>query len=636
MVQYIDNNNKSYTAYWSEYAEGIIQSLDLKKVSPKEYHGACPCCGGKDRFWISDFHGEVRVNCRKCEDFSGITKVLRDQGLLPKFEPQKREDFSQVPKFQVEDIHPYLSLKRIKQHGAKIDNGKLKIPVINKDGDIKGYQYIDGQGQKKFNTGLQYKGCFHVVGGVIKDKAYIAEGFATAASIYEATSVPCVHALNAGNVVNVVSELKSVKPETEFTIAGDNDEAGLKACNKAKEEHGIEFVVPKSEGLDWNDVWVARGKDFLIKALRPQSILDEVIFPNQAVTQTSLNYIVKGWLSENSMSIVYGASNVGKSFFCMDMAYHIAAKQSWMGNKVRGGAVLYLQTEGGQAFNARLIALRNKYSDFEDVNLAVRAAPINLFNNEDDMAKVKSLIEVIGKKYEPVKVLIVDTISRATQGQLDENSNSDFARFLTNLDILRAETGIHVMLVGHSGKDPSKGLRGSSAQKAGTDTEIEITNNEDVGMRTATTTKQRDMETGKTISFLLSREVLGIDEDGDDITTCTIREPTEDEVKEAKRPKLSGKNQVLFKQAFYQLRGEGVGEKNPSGVGWPKGGTYWCIENKKIKEHFLGKLGSHANSGTAYTQTFNSLVKIGHIAINDNKIWFCDKEGRHEESSSPF
>ena len=53
------------------------------------------------------------------------------------------------------------------------------------------------------------------------------------------------------------------------------------------------------------------------------------------------------------------------------------------------------------------------------------------------MAKVKSLIEVIGKKYEPVKVLIVDTISRATQGQLDENSNSDFARFLTNLDLLR-------------------------------------------------------------------------------------------------------------------------------------------------------------------------------------------------------
>ena len=140
----------------------------------------------------------------------------------------------------------------------------------------------------------------------------------------------------------------------------------------------------------------------------------------------------------------------------------------------------------------------------------------------------------------------------------------------------------------------------------------------------------------KTISFLLSREVLGQDEDGDDITTCTIREPTEDEIKEAKRPKLSGKNQLLFKEAFYQLRGEGVGGKNPSGAGWPTGGTYWCIDNEKIKDHFLGKLGSHANSGTAYTQTFNSMVKIGHIAINEGKIWFCDKEGRHEESSSPF
>ena len=126
----------------------------------------------------------------------------------------------------------------------------------------------------------------------------------------------------------------------------------------------------------------------------------------------------------------------------------------------------------------------------------------------------------------------MDTISRATQGQLDENSNSDFARFLTNLDLLRSETGIHVMLVGHSGKDPTKGLRGSSAQRAGTDTEIEITNNEDMGMRPVTT-KQRDMETGKTISFLLSREVLGKMRM---VMTLqlTIREPTEDDKKRLK------------------------------------------------------------------------------------------------------
>ena len=252
------------------------------------------------------------------------------------------------------------------------------------------------------------------------------------------------------------------------------------------------------------------------------------------------------------------------------------------------------------------------------------------------MAKVKSLIEVIGKKYEPVKVLIVDTISRATQGQLDENSNSDFAKFLTNLDILRSETGIHVMLVGHSGKDPSKGLRGSSAQKAGTDTEIEITNNEEIGLRTAKTTKQRDMEIGKTINFLLSREVLGQDEDGDDITTCTIREPTEEELKEAKREKISGPNQVMFKEVFYQLRGENIGGKNPSGAGWPKGGSYWCIESETLKDHFKGKLPDHANSSSAYNQTVKSMVKKGHIAINEGKIWFCDKEGKYTEPNNPF
>ena len=162
MVQYLDNNNKSYTAYWSEYAEGIIRALELKKVSPKEYHGPCPCCGGKDRFWINEFHGEIRVNCRQCEDYAGITRVLRDQGLLPKFEPQRKEDFSKVPKF--DDVHPYLSLKKIKQHGAKIDNGRLKIPVIDKNGDIKGYQYIDGQGQKSLTLVCNTKDVFMWLG----------------------------------------------------------------------------------------------------------------------------------------------------------------------------------------------------------------------------------------------------------------------------------------------------------------------------------------------------------------------------------------------------------------------------------------------------------------------------------------
>ena len=66
-----------------------------------------------------------------------------------------------------------------------------------------------------------------------------------------------------------------------------------------------------------------------------------------------------------------------------------------MGCKVRGGAVLYLATEGGLSFANRLVALREKYPDHENVKLAIRPSPINLFNAAEDIAKVEALIAAI-------------------------------------------------------------------------------------------------------------------------------------------------------------------------------------------------------------------------------------------------
>ena len=630
MLQDIDNKRNISTPYWSDYAAGIIHRLELKKVNEHEYCGGCPNCGGVDRFRINNYNGEIRVNCRKCNDFAQIFKILReDLQLLPEYSSQK----DVINLHQVEEIHPYLTRKRIKLHNAEVDETDLVVPIIDKTGKRQGSQFIDADGNKKFNFGLKFKGCFSVLNGKIKDFAWLCEGFATAAAVTESTGHPAIHCLNAANIIDVIEAFKEVRPEVELIIAGDNDEAGRKVCEKALDQHGIQYVLPDTEGLDWNDVYIARGASFTRKALKPSSVLDEIVMPEDAVIPTQSNYIVKGWLSEDTTSIVFGASNVGKSFFCLDMAYHIGANQDWMGCKVRGGSVLYLQTEGGTAFNTRLVALRNKYPEFKNVKLAVRALPINLFNDEGDIAKIKLLIKEIGKKHGDVKVLCVDTIARATQGQLEENSNSEFSKFLANLDLIRAETGVHIMLVGHTGKDLSKGLRGSYSAVAAAETLIEITLDSGSNIRTAVTTKQRDMELGKSIDFVLTREALGEDEDGDEITTCTIRQPTEEEIKENNKPKISGKNQLLFKQVFYQLRGEGIGKPNPSGAGWPKGQSFWCIDEKTIKDHFKGKLVGAANPTQTYKQAVTALMGAGHIAANEGIIWFLDKDG---SGKNPF
>ena len=129
----------------------------------------------------------------------------------------------------------------------------------------------------------------------------------------------------------------------------------------------------------------------------------------QAVLKS--NYMVKGWLGSQQMSVVYGPSNVGKSFFCLDLSYAVAANAEWQGNRVKGGPVLYLATEGGNAFHNRVVALRMQYGD-KDVPLAIRPSPVNLLDPEADLAELGALCAEIEDEYGPIALIVIDTLSR--------------------------------------------------------------------------------------------------------------------------------------------------------------------------------------------------------------------------------
>jgi len=559
---------------------------------------------------------------------------MRQDGLYPEFNPPKNQDDPKVYDFpEVNDEHPYLARKKIKQHNAIIDGPDLSIPIIDAKGKRVGTQFIDEAGNKKFSYQMPVTGNFSVIGGKITDFAYITEGWATACSVHEATGKPAVFALNAGNIPAVCEALQAAKPNAKLIIAGDNDEAGRKACEKAFDLCGVEHVLPERDGNDFNDVWIARGPDATRKLLQPKDVLDDLVFPNNAVAQLSANYIVKNWLSENSISVIYGASNVGKSFFTLSLAYHVAAGKEFFGNRVKQGSVLYLSTEGGTSFINRLVALGNQLGK-ENVPLAVRPSPINLYDAAEDIAKVEKIIQEMTRRYGKVSLLVIDTLARATAGSFDENNNSEMSKLIAGLDAIRERTGVHILLVHHSGKDSSKGSRGASSLKAACDTEIELSFDDETHVRTARATKQRDMETGAELNFILQPEELGKDEDGDAVTTCVIREASASEIEDIAKPRVKGKNQKLFKQVFYQLRGEGVGYPNPAGAGWPDPRSFWCIADDDLREHFKGKLVGASNPSQTYKQTVEALLGSGVIAVNDGKIWFTDSDGKVKDTFS--
>jgi len=221
-------------------------------------------------------------------------------------------------------------------------------------------------------------------------------------------------------------------------------------------------------------------------------------------------YLAKGLLQKASYAIAYGPPGGGKTFTLLDLAYHIAAGKEWMGHKVHGGPVLYLPFEGGGGLIKRAQALRQKYGD-ADVPFFIAPASFNL----REQTGRKELGAVIADLPEKPVLIVIDTLARALMGG-DENSAQDVGAFNSAVAALIESTGACVLIVHHSGKNQNAGARGSSALLGAIDTELQISDNR------VTASKQRDVEIGAPIGFKLVPVVVGVDSDGDEMTSCVV------------------------------------------------------------------------------------------------------------------
>lgn len=125
--------------------------------------------------------------------------------------------------------HPYLARKRVKPHGAKLYRGLVVIPMINAVGGIVSLQFIAADGGKQFMKDGEKRGCFFAIGEPDNepDGICIGEGFATMATVHEATGLMCVVAFDCGNLKPVAEVWRKKLPRTRIVICADNDQAGI-------------------------------------------------------------------------------------------------------------------------------------------------------------------------------------------------------------------------------------------------------------------------------------------------------------------------------------------------------------------------------------------------------------------------
>jgi P4 family phage/plasmid primase-like protien len=193
--------------------------------------------------------------------------------------------------------HPYLVAKGIQPHGLRVDsNGDLIVPV--KSGNQwMSLQRIAANGEKRFQYGGKIAAGYFPIGtpqeaeqrGLIA----IAEGVATAATIYESTGIPTIAAFSANNLLLVAQSMGNKYREVQMLICADDDyktpgNPGLtKARGAARAVDAIvavpSFAANRPEGAtDFNDMRKAYG------ATAVKACIERALAPPTAETATAL------------------------------------------------------------------------------------------------------------------------------------------------------------------------------------------------------------------------------------------------------------------------------------------------------------------------------------------------------------
>lgn len=335
-------------------------------------------------------------------------------------------------------------------------------------------------------------------------------------------------------------------------IVPDNDRPGIDYAEKARQAlsraaivkvaHLCKDMPAKADVSDWLEeqgqidgeaVWSAIEAAPGIDGPPPEEDAPEgvpeapaALLPlmtwNEVKVDTQTRDFVEDLLEDGAMSVVYGASNVGKTFVAMDLCAHVALGWKWRGRDVEQGPVVYLVMEGKAGITKRVEAFRRHHDVLGAAPFYIVPTAVNFFDSEADMqALINTIGHVEAVEGQPVRMVVVDTLARAAAGA-NENSGEDMGVVIKNCDRVREDTGAHLMVIHHSGKDTARGARGWSGVRAATDTEIEVTGVDGVG--TITVTKQRELEQVGDMHFRLLPVAIGTNQRGKDISSCVVLE----------------------------------------------------------------------------------------------------------------
>ncbi len=245
----IQSVKKSAMYHW----ENLLPACGID-IPAKGKHGACPICGGTDRFHFIDDHHNGNWHCRQCDAPNygdGLDLVAKTKGIsileaakvvatvlaLPLHELKPAKEIIQTTQPIAEKVaalmaltvagkFPYLTAKGLHCSNQRLlEDGSLLLPLRTLDKKVTGAQIIKPDGTKKLLSGSQKKSAFIALSEMEEHPGtvIITEGYATALTVSQLHQGTVLAAIDAGNLLSVAQSVREHWPDTKIIIAADND-----------------------------------------------------------------------------------------------------------------------------------------------------------------------------------------------------------------------------------------------------------------------------------------------------------------------------------------------------------------------------------------------------------------------------
>lgn len=251
--------------------------------------------------------------------------------------------------------HPYLQKKGVQPHGLRQIGDDLLLPITI-DGRMTSTQKISPDGGKLFQFCGEVDGGHYLIGNATSTEALlIAEGFATAASLHEATGLPVICAFNAGNLGKAAKAMQKKYPGVSLMVCGDDDvktdgNPGRTKAIEAAAACGGVAVFP-SIGTDFNDMAQSEGPDAvkaIIAGAMPAKWFQSISSDEWATARLSPDCIVENYLFAD-VALLIAPGGVGKTTLILYEAICVTLGLPLYGRKiVRPGPVAILTAEDGR------------------------------------------------------------------------------------------------------------------------------------------------------------------------------------------------------------------------------------------------------------------------------------------------